>query len=252
MEYWSSGVLVKRKRKDRFVSSGPIHQYSIAPVLQEIIISVDQISTTSINYWGKQEELGLSSKLFHPQNGIFRTELGTDGAAGAKVFIDHNLPRFQKHGRTTQFVDTDMMALAFLEIHMKWPGWPLLADRLCKQRAEFPGNDDRKPVICERGLDRLYGLFNLKRLYHMDVLDPASPHNVFNEDLCAFNAQRLGVNSRMGLMSGHGRGAVVHDHQGECMVVVHRIDESCYSGMEKGGITDESDHLLVSSLGKAA
>jgi hypothetical protein len=36
------------------------------------------------------------------------------------------------------------------------------------------------------------------------------------------------------------------------MVVVNRIDESCYSGMEKGGITDERDHLLVSGLGKAA
>ena len=84
----------------------------------------------------------------------------------------------------------------------------------------------------------------------MDVLNPASPNNVFNEDLCAFNAQRLRLNAGMRLMPRHGCGAVVHNNQCEFMVVVNSIDESCYSGMEKGGIADEGDHLLVSGLEK--
>ena len=86
----------------------------------------------------------------------------------------------------------------------------------------------------------------------MDVLDPASPHNVFNEDLCAFNTQGFRINARMRLMPCHGCGAVVHNNQCEFMVVVNRIDESCDSGMEKGGVADKGDHLLVGGLGKAA
>ena len=79
----------------------------------------------------------------------------------------------------------------------------------------------------------------------MDVLDAASPYNVFNEYLSALNAQRLGVNTGVGLMSRHGCGAVVHDYQGEFMVVVYGIDESGNAGMEKSGVPDKGDHLLV-------
>ena len=60
--------------------------------------------------------------LLHPENGIFRTELRADGAPGAEEFINHNLALFLKHGGTTQVIDTEMMAFALLEIHMKWPG----------------------------------------------------------------------------------------------------------------------------------
>ena len=91
----------------------------------------------------------MLSRLLPPQYGIFGTELCTDGATSAEEFIDHNLAFFQKHGGTAELIDTDMMPLAFLKIDMKWPGWLLFADRLCKQRAEFPGNDDRKPVVCQ-------------------------------------------------------------------------------------------------------
>ena len=73
----------------------------------------------------RHERKGLSTqrwRLFHPENGIFRAELCTDGTTSAEEFIDHGLAIFQKHGGTTQFIDTEMMAFAFLEIHIKWPG----------------------------------------------------------------------------------------------------------------------------------
>ena len=60
--------------------------------------------------------------LLHPEDGVFWTELRADGATGAEEFINHNLALFQRHGGTTQFIDTEMMAFALLEIHMKWPG----------------------------------------------------------------------------------------------------------------------------------
>ena len=56
----------------------------------------------------------------------------------------------------------------------------------------------------------------------------------------------------MGLVAGHGGGAVVQDDQGEVVVVVHGVDQAGQSRVEKGGIADKGNDFLVRGLGKTA
>ena len=58
-------------------------------------------------------------------------------------------------------------------------------------------------------------------------------------------ADGLGVHARVRLVAGHGRGAVVQDHQGEVVVVVHRVDQAGDAAVEEGAVADEGHHLLV-------
>ncbi len=63
----------------------------------------------------------------------------------------------------------------------------------------------------------------------MDVLDTKSPDQVFYGDLCQLNPHGNSVYTGMGLVAGHGRSPIVQNHEGEFMIVVNRIDESCDS-----------------------
>jgi len=45
-------------------------------------------------------------------------------------------------------------------------------------------------------------------------------------------------------MPGHGRRAIVHNHKGECMVVMNCVNQTCDTGVEKGGVADEGRDLL--------
>lgn len=44
------------------------------------------------------------------------------------------------------------------------------------------------------------------------------------------------------LVSGHGRGAVFHENQGKIVPVEQGIDDAGQAGVEKSGISQESDH----------
>ena len=56
------------------------------------------------------------------------------------------------------------------------------------------------------------------------------------------------VHARMGLVTGHGCGAVVQDDQGEVVVVEHRVDQTGYSGTKERGISDKRDDFFVCCL----
>ena len=83
------------------------------------------------------------------------------------------------------------------------------------------------------------------------VAESASLDNRFDGDLSSHNSHGIRVHPRMRLVPGHSGGAVVQDNQGEFVVVMDRIDKSCYAGMEKGGISDKRDNLLSCCLCKA-
>ena len=51
-------------------------------------------------------------------------------------------------------------------------------------------------------------------------------------------------NPRMGLVAGHGRGAVVQDDQQKIVALVHGVDQSREPGMEKSGVADKGHHHL--------
>ena len=60
--------------------------------------------------------------------------------------------------------------------------------------------------------------------------------------------QLFHINPRMGLMPGHGGDAVIKNNQGKIMVIIDRINQTGYSGMKKGGISDKGNDFFVAAL----
>ena len=56
----------------------------------------------------------------------------------------------------------------------------------------------------------------------------------------------------VGLMAGHGGGAVVEDDHQDVVLVEHGVGQAGHAGMEEGGVADEGHHRLAGGPGKAA
>jgi len=101
------------------------------------------------------------------------------------------------------------MIFALFMVYIKRPGLLDLLRGLPKERTYFFGYDDRYPVVLLCGLYLFYGLFDLERPDHVDILDPASPYYIFNRDLGPFDSQWFGVHAGMDLITCHGGRAII-------------------------------------------
>ena len=68
------------------------------------------------------------------------------------------------------------------------------------------------------------GFFKFEGLYHVNILDPATPHDLFKVNLGPLHPHGSGIHARMRLVACHGRGAIVKDHQCELVVIVNCVD----------------------------
>ena len=69
---------------------------------------------------------------FQWQNGIFRTDLGTNRTSDTEILINDDLVPCQIHGGAAEVVDTGPVIFTFVLIHLKWPYFLSLADCPCK------------------------------------------------------------------------------------------------------------------------
>ena len=73
-----------------------------------------------------------------------------------------------------------------------------------------------------------------------------SPNDIFNRHPpIAGQVKIFHVHARVGLMTGHGRGAVVQNDQSKIVVVKNRVDQTGDTGVEKGGIADKRYHFFI-------
>ena len=72
------------------------------------------------------------------------------------------------------------------------------------------------------------------------------PNDIFNRyPAIAGQVKILHVDARVGLMAGHGRGAVVQNDEGEIVVVKNSVDQTGDAGVEKSGITDKGNNFFI-------
>ena len=153
-------------------------------------------------------------------------------APGAKMFMDSHFFIFHIHGRAGQFVQTNLVVLAFLLIDIKGLGAFQLAGGSGKQGTHLLRNNDRYAVIFSRRFNFFYGTFNPEWPDQMHIFNTTPSDDLLDGNACARDAQaqRLGVHTGVDLVSGHRRRTVVQDDQREFVIVVDAIDQAGDAG----------------------
>jgi len=178
---------------------------------------------------------------------MFRANLCTDTAARTKDRIDVNPVFFDKKGGARQVVDTISVSFTFFTDKKRFSLW--FFQNFGKQRAWFSGNNHRNPFVHQGVFNGIDALFNPVWPNDRNMFDTDSLNNVINGyPGISFKFQRFHVNTGMGLMAGHGRDAIVKNHQRKIVIVKNRVDQTGYSGMKESGISDKRYDFLVCNL----
>ena len=125
-----------------------------------------------------------------------------------------NFFAFQIKSRTSQFIDTIAVIFAFFADMKR------LASSLFKtlgiKDARFLGYDDRYALIINSLFYGRDALANSKGSDHRHMRDTNGPDYFFNRyPAIACQVKISHINTGMRLMTGHGRGAVIKNHQGK-------------------------------------
>ena len=170
----------------------------------------------------------FSGLCFYRQNGIFGTNLGTDGTTGAQIGVNFDPFVPDIKGRASQRIHAGPVILAFIGyaerfVFGKFKGIGI-------QGAGFFGYDHRYAFIVDCLFDGIDTFLHLVGLDDGHVFNPDGSYNLFDGyPAIPLHVDPGHVNARIWLVTGHGSGAVIKNNQGEIVIIVNAIDQAGYS-----------------------
>ena len=111
---------------------------------------------------------------------------------------------------------------------------------------------DGDAVVLQSTLHGLGGGLDIIRVDLLDVLHADSADELLYVDGLGLDASELSPGSGVGLVAGHGGGAVVQDDHDYLVVVEQRVHQRGHSGMEERGVPDERYGGLVRGSGETS
>src|SRR6056297_2399381 len=151
-------------------------------------------------------------------------DLYAQHAAGALARIDMHFFVLNIEGRAGQGVNAFHAPVATVQ-NFGLLGLFLAQHPSGIQRTRFLGDQHPDAFFFFQGLKRLHCFFVIERLDLFYIGDAATTDNHLDVQSGLFPGRSV-AQARVGLVTGHGRSAVVHNHQKEVMLVVYCVNQT--------------------------